>query len=257
MEALYRLPEYAGLGPVFRSSPLAPLTESELEYLVSVTKHVFEGGVVFDFTVTNTVPDVRLVNVSVHLTAPADAAGAWRPLGTVAASSVVAGKPAHCYVGFAREPEAGYPSCTWAAELRGGSEEADGSAGADLEFPLSDVEVGTCDYVAPRFVPDFRAAWEATDKDTEALQGFALPAPSLDGAFKAVVAALGLAPQDGTGVVKPGVPKHNAYLAGLFVGGLPLLARLQLAAEGGKVTLKIAVRSPDRDLSQLIVDAVQ
>ena len=40
-EALYRVPEFASFGPLFRSTKAVELTEAELEYLVSVTKHVF------------------------------------------------------------------------------------------------------------------------------------------------------------------------------------------------------------------------
>ncbi len=45
-------------GPLFRSSKSVELTEAELEYLVSVTKHIFARHVVFQFTIRNTLQEV-------------------------------------------------------------------------------------------------------------------------------------------------------------------------------------------------------
>ena len=45
----------------------------------------------------------------------------------------------------------------------------------------------------------------------------------------AVVETLGLSPCEGTGSVKPGATKHAAYLAGVFLGGIKTLARMQVS----------------------------
>jgi hypothetical protein len=45
-EALYRIPEFASFGALFRSSRSIDLTEKELEYLVTLQKHVFANHVV-------------------------------------------------------------------------------------------------------------------------------------------------------------------------------------------------------------------
>jgi coatomer protein complex subunit gamma len=45
-EALLKIPEFASFGPLFRSSKVVELTEKELEYLVSVQKHVFANHIV-------------------------------------------------------------------------------------------------------------------------------------------------------------------------------------------------------------------
>lgn len=51
------VPELAALGPVFKSSTPALLTEEGTEYSVSATKHVTDAAVVFQFECSNTVEE--------------------------------------------------------------------------------------------------------------------------------------------------------------------------------------------------------
>ena len=62
---LYKIPEMADLGTLFRSSRPVQLTESETEYVVSVVKHIFPQHLVLQFNVTNTLNDQLLQNVTV------------------------------------------------------------------------------------------------------------------------------------------------------------------------------------------------
>ncbi len=64
-EALYKVPQFAKLGPLFRSSKSVRLTESESEYVVTCVKHIFSEHVVFQFTCTNTLDDLLLVSFSI------------------------------------------------------------------------------------------------------------------------------------------------------------------------------------------------
>lgn len=48
IEQLARIPEFANLGPLFKSSDKAiEVTESETEYVVRCIKHVFQKHIVF------------------------------------------------------------------------------------------------------------------------------------------------------------------------------------------------------------------
>ena len=47
IEHLSAMPEFAHLGPIFKSSSPVDLTESEVEYVVRCIKHVFSHYVVF------------------------------------------------------------------------------------------------------------------------------------------------------------------------------------------------------------------
>lgn len=47
LEQLSSMPEFAHLGPIFKSSSPVDLTESEVEYVVRCIKHVFSHYIVF------------------------------------------------------------------------------------------------------------------------------------------------------------------------------------------------------------------
>merc|ERR1719420_2101009 len=67
VEKFSAIPEIAQLGPLFKSSQPAQLTESETEYVVNCIKHVFAGHLVLQFDCTNTLNDQLLEGVTVHL----------------------------------------------------------------------------------------------------------------------------------------------------------------------------------------------
>lgn len=52
-----QVPELVSLGRVFRSTAPVELTESETEYVVRCVKHIMDGYVVLDFTISNTIEE--------------------------------------------------------------------------------------------------------------------------------------------------------------------------------------------------------
>lgn len=63
-EQLAAIPEFQGLGPLFKSSEPVQLTEAETEYVVRCIKHTFAGHMVFQFDCTNTLNDQLLQKVA-------------------------------------------------------------------------------------------------------------------------------------------------------------------------------------------------
>lgn len=63
-EQLAAIPEFQGLGPLFKSSEPVQLTEAETEYVVRCIKHTFARHMVFQFDCTNTLNDQLLQKVS-------------------------------------------------------------------------------------------------------------------------------------------------------------------------------------------------
>lgn len=59
---LYKVPELASLGPIFRSTSIIDLTESETEYVVSYIKHVTNDHVILEFIITNTLSEQLLID---------------------------------------------------------------------------------------------------------------------------------------------------------------------------------------------------
>jgi len=259
--SLYKIPQFASLGPVFRSSKPQPLTESELEYLVEVVKHVFPGHVVLQFNVKNTVPEQVLLDVNIDVESPDPSL--WEKVVNIPAPKVLASAPGVAYVAFKRNPDGGFPSTSFPCEMKFNvadcdpdSGEPDGEGYEDT-FPLEPVEVGTSEFMAKVPVTNFRAAWEAMPVEGEVLESFALSFKTVPEAVTAVLDFLGMAPCDGTGVVKEGSNKHNAYLSGVFLGGVRVLARMAIVIEDATgCILKIAVRSEDPAVSRTVADCI-
>lgn len=63
--ALASHPQFASLGPLFRSAEPLLLTEEETEYNIAVVVHVFPEHLLLQFNCTNTVAEQVLENVSV------------------------------------------------------------------------------------------------------------------------------------------------------------------------------------------------
>lgn len=66
-EKLSAIPGIQQLGPLFRSSDVVELTESETEYVVRCIKHCFTHHVVLQFDCLNTLSDQLLENVRIQL----------------------------------------------------------------------------------------------------------------------------------------------------------------------------------------------
>lgn len=62
-EQLAAIPEFQGLGPLFKSCEPVQLTEAETEYVVRCIKHTFARHMVFQFDCTNTLNDQLLQKV--------------------------------------------------------------------------------------------------------------------------------------------------------------------------------------------------
>lgn len=63
--ALAAIPQFAHLGPLFKSSSPVHLTEEETEYSIYGIKHIFPDHILLQFDCTNTVPEQILENVVV------------------------------------------------------------------------------------------------------------------------------------------------------------------------------------------------
>uniref|UniRef100_A0A2I2ZWD8 Coatomer subunit gamma n=1 Tax=Gorilla gorilla gorilla TaxID=9595 RepID=A0A2I2ZWD8_GORGO len=108
-EQLAAVPEFRGLGPLFKSSPEpVALTESETEYVIRCTKHTFTNHMVFQFDCTNTLNDQTLENVTVQM----EPTEAYEVLCYVPARSLPYNQPGTCYTLVAlpkEDPTAGEP----------------------------------------------------------------------------------------------------------------------------------------------------
>jgi len=267
--ALYAIPELASLGRVFRSSAPTPLTESETEYVVSCTKHVYEDHLVLQFNVENTIDDQRLENVTVMLESDS---GVFEVTGEIPATGIKYGEMGTSYTVLKRQDDGPLETTEFASSLHFNVVQVDPATGEaesdsfEEEYPLEDLLISSADYMAKVTVPDFRKAWEVAGNANEQMNKYALQYKTLGDGVAAVIEMLGMQPCDGTGVVKtaPGVggeddtKPHMMHLSGTYIGGKSVLARAQMAKQGAsQVLLKIAVRSEDPDVTQTVVDCIR
>lgn len=115
---LAAIPEFAELGTLFRSTATVPLTESELEYLVTCVRHIYPEYVVFQFNITNTVPDQLLENVYVgmQVSDPEN----WDDVAVIPAESCKCNESAVSYVCLKRTNPGHFASSTFNCSVRGG-----------------------------------------------------------------------------------------------------------------------------------------
>lgn len=264
--AVYAIPELAYLGRAFRSAKPVPLTESETEYVVACTKHIFESHVVLQFSVQNTIDDQRLDNVTV-LIDDTDSE-VFTAMGEIAVTGIKYGETKNCFTVLEKtSPDAAVGPGQFTCELRFTVVQVDPTTGEEEgdtyeeEYPLEDLEISTSDFMAKVTVPDFRKAWETLGNTNEVLEKFALQFKQKEDALAAVIDFLGMQPCDGTGTIKPnaGGKPHMLHMSGVFVTGQQVLARAQIAMQGDNgsgVILKIAVRSEDADVSRMVADCI-
>lgn len=261
---IYAIPELASLGRAFRSSLPVPLTESETEYVVQCTKHIFQSHVVLQFSVQNTIEDQRLDNVTVLI--DDSESEIFSASGEIACEGIKYGETKNCFTILERNMDAPLGPSHFTCELRFTVVQVDPASGEEEgdtfeeEYPLEDLEISTSDFMAKVTVPDFRKAWEELGNANEVLEKFALQFKNMNDAVVAVIDFLGMQPCDGTATVKPtaaGKP-HMLHLSGVFVTGQQVMSRAQIAMQpSGGCVLKIAVRSEDGDVSRMVADCIR
>jgi coatomer protein complex subunit gamma len=264
---VYKIPEFASLGRAFRSSTDVPLTETEMEYVVTCVKHVFANHVVLQFTILNTIDDQQLQNVNVVVDCDSVEDCGYEVESTVPAAIARYGEPSHCFVCLSRitDPSSTSIPCELHFQVaqvdpNTGEVQSEGD-GFDEEYPLEALDISASDYMAKVSLGDFRRGWDQMGTDNEVLEKFALQFKKIDDAVTAVLALLGMQAADNTHVIAPsdGAKKpHILHLSGVFLGNIQVLARAHLQLnETNSVVLKIAVRSGDKDVSQLVADCIQ
>jgi coatomer protein complex subunit gamma len=173
------VPEFESYGPVLNSSTkLVPLTESETEYFVTCGKHIFKEHIVFQFNVTNTLPETVLEAVSV-LMQPAGE-GLTEDFIIPIPSLAAKDGPQIVYVSFTRESPEEYFVGGFGCTLKFVSKEIDPDTsmpeetGYADEYHLEDIEVSTGgDYILPSYC-SFNSEWEGLGEAGEMEEEFGL-----------------------------------------------------------------------------------
>ncbi|CAN6674001.1 coatomer subunit gamma [Trichomonascus vanleenenianus] len=248
---LAAIPEFAAYGPVFKSSEPVELTESETEYVVTAIKHIFNGHLVVQYDVTNTLEDMVLDNVHVEVVGdlplefiiPIDSLGA-NSTGTI-------------YASFARDEVV---ATSFESVLKFVSREVDPGTGEpspdgyDDEYSVEPLDVGAGDYIIPAYVGDFSATLESLPfalKETYQFQSAKIPE-----VVKATVDNLGMTALEASDDVISET-SHTLKLVGRSIGKemVAVEAKMVYSSRSG-TTVQVSVKSESEAMAELVTESI-
>ncbi|KAJ8474748.1 hypothetical protein ONZ45_g15845 [Pleurotus djamor] len=245
-QQLAEVPELSSYGPVLNSSATpAQLTESETEYQVTCVKHIFREHIVFQFNVSNTLPDTVLEQVSIFMQAQSEDAGLSEDFIIPLPSLTSATSPGIVYVSFTRENPDTYPIASFGCTLKFISKELDPSTGEpeeegyEDEYQLEEVELSAGgDYIVPSYAT-FGSEWDRLKSGPNATETFALSAmDSIKAACDSIIEVLGMEALGGS-ETPTSTSVHTLQLSG-----------------GQGVTLELGVRAESQEVCDLVLAAV-
>jgi coatomer protein complex subunit gamma len=273
--AAVNLDEFQDLGPIFKSSALQPLTESETEYQVACVRHAFaeSGHIVFQFNITNTLEVQAIGNITIALEAPASEGRRFVTTRSIpCAKLLVGGESGVAFVALRlpiNDDGQFNPTTTLQATMKFDAYDADASGEVDEtskfqdEYQINDIEITAADYMKKVFVTNFAERWEELGADSEGLVTFALTtAKSIKDSVTQILGYLGMQPIDRTDEVPEKRTKHILYASGehMSTPGQPALARARIKLNnpehGGGVAVELCIRSTNPDLSLALANAL-
>jgi len=261
MKHIADIPQLSNLGMPFISRTPEELTESETEYVVSCVKHIYKDSIVFQFNITNSIPDIVLDNVSVVMEALDDSS--FEEEFQVPSTSIACDKTGHAFIFMRGQPGEMNYSGKFACSLKFMVREIDPNSGHaeesgyEDEYVLEELELSAADFMRPMNAfpqGSFRASWDNLGDMSSRADEYGLGyRNSLDEAISAVCSTIGTIGCEGTDKVPSGARSHTALLAGTFITGDVVLVRLGLAFDATQnVLMKLVVRSTSPEISELM-----
>lgn len=263
-EQLIQIPELKAYGALLKSSSPVELTERETEYVVTAVKHIFKEHIVFQYNITNTLPDTVLEDISVDAT-QSEEDGSVEVDFVVPATKLLTNEPGVVYVAFKKiDDENPFPVSSFTNILKFTSKEIDPTTGEpeeegyEDEYQVEDLDLAGSDYVIPAFAGSFDSIWEEVGENGEEASE-TLQLSNMKGiadATEQLIIALSLQPLEGSDVVLNN-STHTLKLYGKSVtgGNVAGLVRLAYSAKSG-VTTKVTVRSEEEGVAALVVASV-
>ncbi|GBO25150.1 Coatomer subunit gamma-2, partial [Araneus ventricosus] len=138
------------------------------------------------------------------------------------------------------------------------SGEPDDDEGYEDEYVLEDLDVLLSDHVQKVLKSNFAAAWEEVTAKNELEDTYAFNLKTLEDAVKNIMHFLGMQPCERSDKVPENKSSHTLFLSGVYRGGHTVLVRAKLAirADTEGVTMNIAVRSTDPNVSEIVASAI-
>ncbi|KAJ4485654.1 adaptin N terminal region-domain-containing protein [Lentinula aciculospora] len=264
-QQLMDVPEFASYGSALNSSssPIQ-LTEVETEYQVTCVKHIFKEHVVFQYNVSNTLPDTVLEGVTIIMQPSEETESLVEDFIIPIPSLSPANSPGTVYVSFTRVTPEEFATASFSCLLKFVSKEVDPSTGEpedegyEDEYPLEDIELSAGgDYIIPSYAT-FGSEWDRMRAGPSTIETFALSSmESLKAACDSIIEVLKMEPLGGTETPQSSTV-HVLQLSGLVIGGGgKVLARCRMTfSQGSGVMLELGVRAEKQEVCDLVLAAV-
>ncbi|CAB3406335.1 unnamed protein product [Caenorhabditis bovis] len=255
-------PQFAPLGPVFKSSVRIALTESIAEYTVHLIKHVFANAIVLQFECKNTMNDQLLLDVSVGLDDPEND---WEPKEVMKIDRLPYGEVKSVYI-IMDFPDSGAISGSIQAMLKFAVMDVDPTTGEpdsddtyDQNYVLEEFDINVSDSIQGIAKTAFAAGWEAIGDESTREETFQLSTvDNIPEAVKKISEILGLVPCERSDRVPDGKTQHTVLLSGIFRGGFEVLAKATIAIDpsDNSINMNIVIRSTEPVVADLVISAV-
>lgn len=258
-EQLASVPEFKDLGPLFKSSEPTALTESETEYVIRCTKHIFTSHLVFQFDCTNTLNDQILENVTVQM----EPTEGYEVACCIPAKCLSYNQPGTCYTLVSLpEEDPTAVACTLSCVMKFTVKDCDPNTGDtdeegyEDEYVLEDIEVTVTDHIQKVLKPNFSAAWDEVGDEFEKEETFTLSSiKTLEEAVGNIIKFLGMQPCERSDKVPENKNAHTLLLAGVFRGGHDIMVRSRLVLTD-TVTMQVTARSKEELPVDVIIASV-
>jgi len=244
------------LGPLQHSCSPAYITESEAEYTVQLTKHMFRQHIVLDVYVSNTVSGVALENIEVRLTG---VEGSWTEVGSSMINRLEFDQQASALVILRKTGDDEFAASfgNFGAALHFLVKEEEDDIGYEDDYPVEAVTIGVGDYMNPRGLPQgqFKSVFDSLlAQGAESMQKMSLNYKTLEAAVDGISRALNMMACDNTNRVEAGVRGHTLLLSGVFIGGYTVLVKVLVGmdASHGCAMAKLTCRCKSQTVSEIV-----
>lgn len=122
------------------------------------------------------------------------------------------------------------------------------------------LQVSYADYMKPKPVGNFKAAWDELDEDTEVSGDYSLGEVQggVRGTVEAMIEHMGMYVAEGTDIVTDNARSHSIMLSGELCGGHAAVVRISFGLDAsGSMAMKVVSRSDSQEVSQLLHEIVQ
>ena len=258
MEEISRIPQFAALGPLFKSSAEQKLTEAETEYQISVIKHTFGNNILLQFNCSNTLNDQLLKDLTIEV----EGADGYEAISYLPLGELAYGTPGKSYCLLELPDEDDICATTLSCQMKFVVHDCDPNSGeADEqgfpdEYVIDDIEISVGDHIQKVLKPNFAASWDEVGGSNEVEDTYHLSEiESLEDAVKQIIQFLGMQPCERSDKIPEGKVHHVLILSGVYRGGHEILVRAKLVLKDG-VQMQLTVRGTDPTSVAIVAAAI-